>query len=459
METLRQVPQPTIRCYKSVKNGKAVTDLYQEFTPKSAYVSGKNLQSYNFEKSLDNFGGSFSFTVKEDVNTKETLFMDKVSPLDVIVLSESGSETDRSFIGVVTTVSIGGISSNLNKVVTVSGKSIEWLFLYYNINADIKGAIFQNDAANTGFKADLAKRDGTEGLSIKDIVMATYDMFNSQVNGTKLKTVTNFVVGDLIKLWYGDVSKFVVADTAQFKYPISSNLFTGGRISIIDYLQKLLPSPIYEIFGRLDDNGKPTLVFREAPFDEPKSTFKINANVLTDFTLTKSCNEVYTAFLPYIEGSNMDPSYYMNLQAGKSIAKGYDAVQKNEEKISVYGFQLLTCSFAGYNSNPDNPSKQGFSADTIQDLAMKMQQWFSCLDEMYAGDFTIVNYMEKKDKKAQIGDWIGFADGLFYITAEKHSWTYGDNPMINYSVTRGGNYKNGAFKPLENLSRAYREFE
>ena len=56
----RQAPQPTIKCYHSVENGAATKKLYQEFTPNSSNISGKNLQSYNFERSLDNFGGSFS---------------------------------------------------------------------------------------------------------------------------------------------------------------------------------------------------------------------------------------------------------------------------------------------------------------------------------------------------------------------------------------------------------------
>ena len=169
MEVLTQAPQPTITCYHSVEGGKAVKGMpYQTFTPTSFDTSGKNLQSYNFDNSIDSFGGSFSFTVKEDL-VRGSTFMDQVQPLDMIVISESGSETSIDFIGVVTTVSIGGIASNLNKSVTVSGKSIEYLFTYYNINTDLKSCIFQNSEANKTFKTDLAKRDGTDGISIKDL--------------------------------------------------------------------------------------------------------------------------------------------------------------------------------------------------------------------------------------------------------------------------------------------------
>ena len=44
MEVLSQAPQPTIKCYHSIVNGKAACLSYQYFTPNSEYPSGKNLQ-------------------------------------------------------------------------------------------------------------------------------------------------------------------------------------------------------------------------------------------------------------------------------------------------------------------------------------------------------------------------------------------------------------------------------
>ena len=307
MEVLSQAPQPTIKCYHSVdKFGNAVKNLYQEFTPTSLDRSGKNLQTYSFDNSVENFGGTFSFTIKEDIpmSVITVNFMDSVKPLDIIEISENGDGHSIDFIGVVTKISVGGISSNLNKTVTVSGRSIEWLFSYLNINTDIKACIFQNDQANKTFLTDLANNNGKDGMSIKDIVIASFKMFVEQT--TKHTEISNFVIGDIIKLWYGDdYSQFIEASTEIFAYPISSNLFENGKINVIDYIKKLLPSPIYEIFGFIDGSNKPKLCVRKAPFDNPKSDYRIEPVQLTDFTLTRSCEEVYTAFMPYIEGSSM----------------------------------------------------------------------------------------------------------------------------------------------------------
>jgi len=455
MEVLSQAPQPTIKCYHL-----SLTP-YQVFTPNSSYTSGKNLQSYNFERSIENFGGSFSFTIKEDTENLKDPFMDKVEPLDIIVISENGSDARRDFIGVVTTISIGGMASNLNKVVTVSGKSIEWLFSYFNIANDIKLMVFENESANRTFKTDLEKKQGTEGITIKEVVESSIDAFREEerklrdgeveTEEGKVTPISNSLVGDLIDKWFK--SDYVEATKTNVAYPISSNLFESGKTNIIDYLKKIFPTPIYEIFSYIGENNQPKLVVREAPFDNPVAKYTINPTQLTDYTLTRNCEEVYTGFMTYIEGTDNAPSFYMDIQAAKDTQKGYNVSEPVKDKIAKYGYQLLTCSFVGYNNDP----KAKIDQTIIQDLNKKLARWFSNLDEMYTGDFTIVNLT--KEKPARIGEWLKFANGLYYVITERHSWNYGDNPMINYQVTRGGEYLNGVFKPVKKLSAIYKEFE
>lgn len=456
MDVISQAPQPTIKCYHSIINGQAAKLLYQEFTPTSLDNAGKNLQSYSFENSVENFGGSFSFSIKEDIPkyTYNTTFMDQVKPLDIIVISERGDGQSIDFIGVVTKVSVGGISSNLNKTVTVSGKSIEWLFTYYNINCDIKACIFSNESVNNTLKVDLANNNGKTGMSIKDIVIKCLEVFNQQTN--EHKGVSNFIIGDIIKNWYGeDYSSYIVASNEVFAYPISSNLFDNGQINIIDYLKKLFPAPLYEIYGYIDNYNKPKLGIRKAPFDNPRSSFILKPVQLTDFTLTRSCEEVYTAFMPYIEGSSMSPDFYMNIAKAEGIKEdGYNYAGSIPEKVKLYGYQLLTCSFVGYNADPDNPA---VDTDKLQKLQADLVNWFGNLDDMYSGDFTVVNLLDRR--MAKIGEWLEFTDGLFYVYTASHTWNYGDNPMINYQVGRGGKWINDTFKPLDRLSTVYREFE
>ena len=157
--------------------------------------------------------------------------------------------------------------------------------------------------------------------------------------------------------------------------------------------------------------------------------------------------------MTYIEGTDNAPSFYMDIQAAKDTQKGYNVSEPVKDKIAKYGYQLLTCSFVGYNNDP----KAKIDQTIIQDLNKKLARWFSNLDEMYTGDFTIVNLT--KEKPARIGEWLKFANGLYYVITERHSWNYGDNPMINYQVTRGGEYLNGVFKPVKKLSAIYKEFE
>jgi hypothetical protein len=161
--------------------------------------------------------------------------------------------------------------------------------------------------------------------------------------------------------------------------------------------------------------------------------------------------------MPYIEGSSQSPDFYMNLSTAEGVKeKGYNCALRSEEKSKLYGYQLLTCSFVGYNSNPaTNEATVDYSK--LRTLAEEMKKWFENLDEMYTGDLTIINI--PSERNAKIGEWLSFANGLFYVVSEKHSWNYGDNPTINYQVIRGGNYTGGTFKPLRKLSSVYKELE
>ena len=91
MEVISQAPQPTIKCYRSIINGKASNYCYMGFSPNSIYESGRNLHSYNFERSLENFGGSFSFTIKED--TEKATRKQSYITLNMMLLSSKQQMT------------------------------------------------------------------------------------------------------------------------------------------------------------------------------------------------------------------------------------------------------------------------------------------------------------------------------------------------------------------------------
>lgn len=475
MNVLVQNPQPIISCYSSIRDGEFNKNLYQIFSPSSNNVSGKNLQSYNFSRDLNDIAGSFSFTVVEDVNVigYENLFMDKVKHLDVITISEQGNKK-IDFIGVVTTISVGGIASNLTKQVTVSGKSIFYLFQYLNIYADLKALAFENTSKNIELVLSLnQKKDNkTVGTSIKFIATTAYNEFIRVLTDSG-KNVSNVLVLSIIKSWLGESDSFIVVpnDEDNFTFPITSNMFSSGTINYIDFIRQLLPQPVYEIYGFIDDDNKPKLKIRTVPFSKKPFTgeynrdvVKINPTLITNFTLTKSCEEVYTAFLPYIEGSSMSPEFYMSLIGAnnKLTNEQYAQSISNPDKVKKYGFQVLMCNFVGF----DPMGK--LNTEGLQKLTNNLKKWYSDIDEMLNGDLTIVNFIGKSESVnihwCTIGNWLYFSGGSFYIQAENHSWNYGDNPMINYSLIRGGEYiKNGDsdfnFKPLEKMSAFYKELE
>ena len=117
----------------SYKNGA----VYQEFSASSNYVSGMNLQSYQYQRSVNSFGSAFSITVKETSNNDllETRapFLDRVHTLDVVKIKENDLGS-VNFVGVVTNIAY--TASENSKLITISGKGIEFLLEYFTIALD-----------------------------------------------------------------------------------------------------------------------------------------------------------------------------------------------------------------------------------------------------------------------------------------------------------------------------------
>ena len=80
----------------SKESNTMVFQTYQEFSTNSKDVSGKNLLSYNFQRSVNSFSGSFSISVKEEniyssyVEQKKP-FLDMVNPFDVVTIQEDSN--------------------------------------------------------------------------------------------------------------------------------------------------------------------------------------------------------------------------------------------------------------------------------------------------------------------------------------------------------------------------------
>ena len=466
-----QKTSPKIEFYSSKTNLP-----YQVFAKDNeSQQSGQNLQSYSFQKSINNIAGTFQIVVKEDVDgfSNSNSFYNNVNTLDIVTISEGNDDID--FIGVVTTISYAGQANGFQKLINISGRSIEFLFEYLNISLDATAMAWTQGETNItvanlnvkfAVKEYTSKEDPGKETGAVSVKGALNTLFNSfcDVARQKVPNLANTKIIDIINFWYGG-SIFECDPEMKFKYPISSNLFTDGTINILSYIRNLLPSNIYEIYG-IVKSGRPKIMVRQVPFN-PEDWVKlpylyIDSDFLTQFTFTKSIEEVYTVFYSYIEGSQISPAFQEALNA---IQNGLNMENSgaawNKEKIARYGYKPLKCNFIGFHTPVATEMPDSFKKN-IKKLNQDICNWYGDLDTMLDATISVVKDSSRKRLKegnGDIGERLIFNGGEFYITGNEHSWQYGQSIKVTYHCERGGNYTAGKYSELKNITRPYGELK
>ena len=450
-----QAAFPEIACYKSDDN----STPYRVFGLNGVGASGKNLLSASWKRSRNEFSGQFNFTIKEDVllasysnDTKVKPFLDVVQPMDVVTFKGDSASGKADFIGIITDISVSATAGSYQKSISITGKSIEHLLELYCISLDATAMIWagqQADASALAYNFVENVSSQTDGLPIKDVLMAVYNHFDQVAK--QYPGVSNVKISDMIKTWMG-TDFFECDKDLKFLLPISSNLMQDSTIKFPDYIRNLLPQPVYEFHGTVVD-GKPKVVCRECPFDAEDwnglDTYQITADTLTNYALTRSNGEVYTAFIPYLEGSALSNNHYQVQLA----SNGYPHEVIDKEKLAVYGFRPLNCNFVGFKTEGTSDKDM---TEKFKDMASRLKVWYSHLDDMYDGNFTMVATKGKAIPK--IGQRLKFASGQFYITSLDYSWSYMGSPTIKCQAERGAEYQNGSFaRAISGLSRPHVE--
>lgn len=443
MQITTQTTFPTVSLYNENNI------CYQTFTAGGKSIAANNLQGYTYQRSVNTLSGSFSLTIKENMDTDET-FLDKVHNLDVVTISELNKTTD--FIGVITSISYTSNAQNLQRIITISGNSLEFLFEFLEISLDLTAMVITKQAIQEKVKNITINATLNNGnpVKVKDALNSLYKTFcevanmNSELSNTKIIQI--------IDHWYG-TDIFDVADNLEFKLPIASNMFSGDKVDYASYIQRLFPQNVYEFYG-IVLNGKPKLVLREKQFtpEKWKALKTTQLENVSNYTITRTINEVYTYFYSYVQGSKLDSEFYARAGAGNGI------VEKSN-KVSKYGYKPLRATFVGYNVLDSNTKEQINKMQKVfEELNKKLKTWYENIDEMWAGTFTVI--LVKNKTLAKIAEKVNFLGGQFYVSGEDHQWRYGTSPQIVYHCERGGKYdESGKFKALENFSKRLADFE
>lgn len=461
MGSILQSTFPEVKIYSSLGDS---MQPYHIFSANSNFASGTNLISYSFSRSINSLEGEFSLSFKEDIDSSQTIlkFYDQVKPLDIVEFYE---DEDLVFIGVITNKSFTSMASGLQKTISLSGRSIEYLFSFFNISFNVTAMAFTDSNLNksiANLDTQWSLNKGEDPLSIKKMLTESFRRFCEVAKANS--KISNTLIIQIIEKWYGGIdSIFEVDGNIEFNYPIQSNMFGDDTSNYIQYVRNLLPENVYEIIGVIKNN-KPKLLVREVPFDNttwkklPSST--IYSDTLPGFTLTKSIDEIYTAFYSYLEGSAFDQSHYENIQAIQQENKFEGSYAKLvQDKVDKYGYLPLRVNFCGFNTSKSESEKvKNRLSDILPKLNERIANWYGYLDEMYDANVSVVKI--KDIGTAFVGEKIKFLDGEFYVTGIEHTWTYGDSIKINYHCERGGKYDlMGNFSELTGVTQRLAEIK
>lgn len=458
MNLIQKAPDPklTITSYE----GGVIAQL-------TAQDKGNNfpfLLGYSFSENTQDLTGQFSFSIAGGDNT----LFDKIEPLQIIQIYEDSIYP--VFTGIIKTKSLSCSMSDtgVRRSINIAGKSITSLIAEFQLILDLKylsagKKIGQSGTVNEDVILELNKLQTNSPLTIKDFLEKTWELYLKYTGINKPQGqgagaisgsagVSNILVYDIIKTYMG-ASFFEVGKAEKLPMPIVNTFINQGINTVLQMWQCILAPPVYEIFSRVNNEGKTRVVVRETPFDStPWNSLPmrhIKSNELLEYTLHLSDDEIYTIYLAYLEGSQLSSDQYIVIESTDANKQGESIYAVDEEKFKIYGQRMCQVTFRGYEKDKTDNS----IARTMSKYSQRLKEWFSHLDEMYMGSITIVNdFNNEENEKLKAGNRVKFLGGEFYIRSVEHRWDYGGSPTISCQIIRGGIYEKGKFiRKLEEM--------
>lgn len=400
------------------------------FVSSAKHLNGVNnytdLISYEYENQINNPTGAFSLTFVPVQDKNGLTWKDKIRASDIVFISEFGK---IRYIGIVrgSGYSMSFSGGKPSRKITITGESIggrlqsfsvpmnTFLWLSYGV-ADIK---VENEAfekqmlAKMGEGQDLGKLFTliTEKYIAIALVGETYGI------GAFLDEFLDLEVENLIA-----------------HYPFALKLFQRDSNTLWTMFRQVLPTPVYEIFGRYIDN-KYKIICRETPFDKdtwdslPITT--LNSLYLIDQNLNDTDAEIYTQYC-----SLMPNSAYSQNENYADMKVDQVAVF-DKEKLPIYGYRKLEANFPFFDLVAGRDSE---SRKYLKTNSRRMYAWYVNNVDFQSGEITMHTV---KDQYINVGERIKYLQGAdiqFYVEGIKRRMSYPGTMTTTYSVTRGYEY-------------------
>ena len=460
---IAQSPQPTVEIIEFNPTANDETSVIK-FSATNKDTNVNVLQGYSFKFSTSDTDGSFTLTLHQG-NAEESFF-DKIKPLQIVKIYERDKDClIPDFVGVIRKKKFVAQSGSGLRI-SVTGKSVASLVSRFKISLDLNAMAITNqlesqEALSTKLTASLAN-GGI--LKVSEVLQEIWNY--SKTCASKCLEISNPDMEKYVGKYLGD-DFFSFDEEIELAYPLAS-IFSGqNTIMFWDIVSDIIPSPVYERFAFIDENGVSKIKIREVPFDcsgdglgsswDNLNRTELDPVIVKGFDFEISDDEVYTAFFSYVIGSPIEQDKALRL-AAQTGGYGSQALEIYKKKAGIYGYSPLTVSFNGYGvPEKDFKEEQEKRSKSYETLNQRLLNWYGHLDEMYKGTVTLATVL--KEKMPMCGEVVSFLGGEFYVNDVEHTWNYGGNPETKLTVSRGGDYSSKKFGQLKNITKRYSIFK
>jgi hypothetical protein len=398
---------------------------------KEGFVAHTDLIEYGYDNTLKNPANPFSLTMVPKQDKNGLSWKDKIRARDVVFISEFGK---TRYIGVVTgtgyTMSLDNRGAP-QRTVSINGESFGGILQSFNIPMNVYLWYGLGTTAKTEnykfIQALNSKLD--EGQTAGDM----FNLIKKGFIGVALGAEANGFPALLNK--YLELN----ADNLEVFYPMNIKPFQQNSNTLWQIFRQILPEPIYEIFGRYE-NEKYKLICRESPFDlkdwNNLKITKLNPLFLLNQNLNDSDAEVFTHFFSQMPNS----AFSENEIYANSFLSEISVFDK--EKLSIYGYKQLMATFPFFDLDK---GKDFSSIKFLKKNSVRLYAWYRNNVEFQSGSITMMTVPDENNEYIKIGERIQYLQGSnnsieFYVEGINRKMKYPDTMTSTYSVTRGYEY-------------------
>jgi hypothetical protein len=415
--------------------------------PQNYNAISDGLLSYSYNEIRQNIDSTFTLSITPEQDANGLTWIDKIASFDLVFIEEFGKIRYCGLVRGVRYASRMG-PEGPERSITVEGSDLGEALKIFRLTLDIK--LFINSPAEIKDLQEKSEFISKGDASLEGAINFYYNSFKkiTMERGERRQSVLLPLIEKYISV---EVDK-----NCKTPLPIVQSMYQMGVNTLYDILRKIIPEPMYELFGRWDAaKGKYVITARQCPFSagdwKALPIYAIKPIILKEYTIGASDSDVYTVYY------GVAPSFgYTN-----NLVMVVDNLHKNivvdEELWKKYGYRPLSVELSFLKRSDIQPND---IESALTETANLLHEWHRHNERFLSGVISVISYEDDAMKYPSIGGRLAMLGGEFYIDQIQRRWTYGQSPTSEINVSRGGVYDNGAYSgSINGLGKRMKEFE